>query len=382
MNKTILVFGTRPELIKLFPIISEFKKRGLRDRLIVINSNQHYSLLDQLIDLFEVDIDYNLNINNTSNNLSILTSEIIKELEIAIQQIELNNHVNAIIVQGDTSTTFCSSIVAFYHKIDIHYVEAGLRTDDISKPFPEEFHRRVISHAAKFLYAPTKSARNNLINEGFFSDQIIVTGNTIIDTIQLMEANFEPQIESNENNLVLCTMHRRENHGNKFVSFYESLVSLAKDYPTYNFKLIKHPNPEVQKVIDSSSIQLPENLTISNPIPYPKMIDLLQNSCLIITDSGGLQEEASYFLKPMIVLRDSTERIESIKSGIAICHSGEYSLEKPFLKMKDLIIDDCNKYLYGSGKAAEMIVDKILRPIESTAPPELTDGVRLSHHPR
>ncbi len=358
--KSILVFGTRPELIKLAPVIIEYKNRGLRDNLIVINTNQHNHLLDKVIGLFEIDVNHTLDIDNMSNNLAVLSSEILKNLDTTIQNLLTDYNIGSIIVQGDTTTSYCASIVGFYNKIPIHYIEAGLRTYDISRPFPEEFHRISISHIASFLYAPTDSARQNLIKEGFDNNKILVTGNTIIDSLVLFGSVHETNKEASFNDIVLITMHRRENHGQRYTSIVRSLIKLAKNHSEYKFLLINHPNPDVQKVIDHFSSRLPSNMQVSNHLSYKEMLDVINKSKLIISDSGGLQEEASFFLKPMIILRDSTERVESIKSKIAVCLSPHKTLEQLFEEIINYTVSHSNKYLYGNGNAAKLIVDNIL----------------------
>lgn len=361
MSKTVLLFGTRPELIKLAPVIREFEKRGIRNELIVINTNQHDSLLHGIAEDFNLEIDYTLEINNKSNNLSILSAEITNKIEHLFQKINQTDSITSVIIQGDTTSTYCASLVAFYNKIPVHYVEAGLRTYDINKPFPEEFHRRVISHAAEYLYAPTESSKKNLLHEGFNPDKIIVTGNTIIDSIRMIDKLNNVQGIDCDQNIVLCTIHRRENQGENVENYIRSIVRLASEYAEYKFVIIRHPNPKIKKIIDNYSASQSKNLVISDPQPYPKMLNLIRCSRLIISDSGGLQEEASYFLKPIIILRNTTERIESIENKIAVCTNiGTNGLDALFIKMKDLKIDESNKYLYGSGNAAQLIVGNVL----------------------
>jgi len=362
MNKTLIIFGTRPELIKLAPIIYEFETRGCRSELIIINTNQHDSLLPIIVKDFNIQIDYTLDINNKSNNLSILSAEITSKLEQLLKKIIQTDTITSIIIQGDTTSTYCASLVAFYNKIDVHYVEAGLRTYDNTRPFPEEFHRRVISHAAEYLYAPTESSKNNLVNEGFKHEKIIVTGNTIIDSIILMDKLNHYQGNDSEHKTVLCTIHRRENQGENIVKYIESIIKLAINNSAYKFVIIRHPNPKIKQILDKYSSNQSKNLSISNPIPYSKMLNLIRGSRLIISDSGGLQEEASFFLKPIIILRNTTERIESIQSKIAVCTKiSTNGLDSLFNKMCNLKIDESNKYLYGDGKAAQIIVNNILR---------------------
>ena len=362
MSKILLIFGTRPELIKLAPIIYEFEKRGLRNNLITINTNQHNSLLHEIIEEFNIEIDYTLNINNNYNNLSILSAEITSKLEHLLNKIYRSDDINSIIIQGDTTSAYCAALVAFYNKIPIHYVEAGLRTYNNKSPFPEEFHRRVISHAADYLYAPTESAKRNLTDEGFNHDKIVVTGNTIIDSILLMERLNRNHYNDGDENMVLCTIHRRENHGKNIVKYINSIIKLAKKNPEYTFVIIKHPNPEVRYILDKYAPSQIKNITISNPISYSRMLNLIKTSRLIISDSGGLQEEAGFFLKPIIVLRNTTERIESIQNNIAVCVKfDDQDFALLFEKMKELKIDKSNKFIYGTGNGAFIIVNKILQ---------------------
>jgi len=363
MNKILLIFGTRPELIKLAPIIHEFEKRGSRNELITINTNQHNSLLFKIVEDFKIKIDYTLDIDNKSNNLSILSAQITSKLESLFRKISQTDTIISVIIQGDTTSTYCASLVAFYNKIDIHYVEAGLRTYDKTRPFPEEFHRRVISHAADYLYAPTQSAKHNLIDEGFERAKIILTGNTIIDSILLMDKLNKSQAYYCENNTVLCTIHRRENQGEGIIIFIESIIKLAKKYSDYKFVIIRHPNPKVKEILDRYSLNQSNNLTFSDPVSYAEMLNLIKCARLIISDSGGLQEEACFFLKPIIILRNTTERIESIQNNIAVCTKlDSKDLDPLFKKMKDFKIDASKKYLYGTGNAAQIIVKNILRP--------------------
>ena len=361
MNKTVLLFGTRPELIKLAPVIYEFEKRGRKNELIIVNTNQHASLLQKIVVDFKIEIDHTLDINNKSNNLSILSAEIISKLEHLVKEISQTNTITGIIIQGDTTSTYCASLVAFYNKIPVHYIEAGLRTYDNTKPFPEEFHRRVISHATAYFYAPTESSKNNLLNEGFNPQKIIMSGNTIIDSILLMDKFNSCRDKDYGTNTILCTIHRRENQGRNIVNYIDSIIKLAIKNSEYKFVIIRHPNPKIKQILDKYASNQSKNLIITDPIPYSNMLNLIRSSRLIISDSGGLQEEASFFLKPIIILRNSTERIESIQRKIAVCTKIDANgLDSLFDKMINLKIEASNKYLYGTGKAAEIIVDNIL----------------------
>lgn len=362
MNKICLVFGTRPELIKLVPIIYEFEIRGYRNELIIVNTNQHTNLVHDIIEESKINIDYTLIINNKSNNLSVLTSQIISKLDSLFQEISLTSTIKSVIVQGDTTSAFAAAIVSFYNHIDVHYVEAGLRTHDNTMPFPEEFNRKVISQTAKYLYAPTAFSKKNLIEEGFKAEQILITGNTIIDGILIMNRYSNFLEDDCKQDIILCTIHRRENHEDNVVAYLESIIGLAKIHTEIKFIIIRHPNPKIKNILDLYSTKQSKNLIISDPISYSEMLKLIQRSRLIISDSGGLQEEASFFLKPMIILRLSTERVESILNNIAVCVDLDtHSLASLFDKMLDMKIDQSCKFIYGTGNAAEIIVDNILK---------------------
>ena len=349
MHKILVIFGTRPEFLKLAPVIDEFDRRGFRDNLIIINTNQHNSLLQQFLEESNIVIDHTLLINNQSNSLSILFAEIIDKLESLIKKLQLSEKIDSVIVQGDTTSTYCASLSAFYNKIPVHYIEAGLRTYDNENPFPEEFHRRAISLMADYLYAPTESARRNLEDEGFNPQKIVVTGNTIIDGLLKMEKSNSIRNDNCVRNTILCKIHRRENHGENLVNYLESIIDLATKNSEYNFVIIRHPNPEIKKVLDNYSAKQLKNLIISDPLPYSKMLNQLKSSRLIISDSGGLLEEASYFLTPVIVLRNTTERVESIENNIAVClKKDSKEFHSLFNKMKNLKIDKSNKFIYGT----------------------------------
>jgi UDP-N-acetylglucosamine 2-epimerase (non-hydrolysing) len=360
MKKIILAFGTRPELIKLAPVIKEFIDKGLRENLIVVNTHQHSSILTQHLDLFDIQPDYTLNIDNNFNNLSKLSSLIIKELHRLFSNIGKVEDIKAFIVQGDTSSAFCSSLFAFYNQIPVHHIEAGLRTYHIKEPFPEEFHRHAISHIAAYHYAPTELNKQNLLKEGFSEKSIIVSGNTIIDSIKLIEKKGKEINIDIPENCIICTIHRRENHGKIFTEFIEKLKSLALSFRNYNFILIKHPNPALKEVITHSRLEKFSNVKIIEPLSYPEMLALIRSSGLLISDSGGLQEEASYFLKPIIVLRNYTERQESIQNNMSVCYNDTYgNIIDVFENMLNMKFDVSKKYLYGDGLASQRIFENI-----------------------
>ncbi|MCD4679332.1 MAG: UDP-N-acetylglucosamine 2-epimerase (non-hydrolyzing) [Bacteroidales bacterium] len=360
MNKIVLVFGTRPELIKLAPVIYEFNKSGLKDNLIVVNTNQHNTLLEPHLKLFNIIPDYTLDINNNFNNLSLLGSAILEKLNELLISIKSKGNIKAIITQGDTSTAFCSSLFAFYNKIPVHHVEAGLRTQNINEPFPEEFHRKVISSVSSFHYAPTEYSKNNLLQEGYPENRILVCGNTIIDSIQLIEKlNKQNNIKTIANSII-CTIHRRENLDENIIKHLNLIKTLALHYQHHNFIIIKHPNPKVEQALSSTSLKELSNINVINPLQYSDMLNLIKTAKLIISDSGGLQEEASYFLKPILILRNCTERFESIQNKIGVCFNEKLdNINTVFEKMLNLNIKESMKYIYGDGNASKKIVQHI-----------------------
>ena len=367
MNKVLIVFGTRPEIIKLSPVIAEFKKRKLDDRIIILNTNQHEDLLKSFLNIFDITPDFNLNVMHPGQSLSDLTSNTIREFQSLLLMLKKEmNEPAYILAQGDTNTVFASAIVAFLNKIKFAHLEAGLRTFDYENPYPEEYFRRVASLSSEVHFAPSEIAKENLIKEGINGEKILITGNTIIDSLKYIcdACKNKPEALSenlkdiyNKNNLVLITCHRRENHGKNLTNLIEAVFSLSEKYKDYNFIWVTHPNPKVQSCIESSGLRNCSNIFIVNPLSYLEIITFYKKLKLILTDSGGIQEEAPSFSIPVIVIGKKTERIEGILEGYSYLSGTEISeiinsFEKHLTDNIDIV-----KNPYGDGHASARIVD-------------------------
>ena len=363
----MVVFGTRPEAIKLLPVVKELKKHPTDFETIVCVTAQHREMLDQVLELFNVKADYDLDIMQKNQTLSSLTANIIKKIDPII----LKMQPDFILVQGDTTTTFVASLVSFYHRINVLHVEAGLRTNDKYSPFPEEINRRITSAMAYHHFAPTEEARQNLLAENYPDHKISVTGNTTIDSLFYTLAKNTNALftiagldESILNKrIVLITGHRRENFGQGFLNICNAIKSLSSIFPDINFIYPVHLNPNVrQPVFELLSDR--ENVYLIDPLGYREFIYLMEKSSLILTDSGGIQEEAPSIGKPLIVMRDTTERPEVIKQGAAVLVGTE--LEKIVAASKKLLESEIEynkvaqvRHIYGNGTSSEKIVQTI-----------------------
>jgi UDP-N-acetylglucosamine 2-epimerase (non-hydrolysing) len=372
--KTIsIIFGTRPEAIKLAPLIFALKKSDLFKCEVCI-TGQHKQLLDQVLKLFEIEPDYDLNIMKHDQTLSGLTSRLLIKIDSYLKK----SKPDFVMVQGDTTTVLTASICAFYNKIPVGHIEAGLRTNDIYSPFPEELNRSLTSRIASFHFAPTEESKRNLIKENISKSSIFVVGNTVIDTLLYaskkvdLEKSCIPGLPSwlqynqtNGKNIILITGHRREKFGEKMKSFCHSLVELASLNPKLNFIYPVHLNPNVQEpvndIIRKSSLS---NIFLIDPVEYFQFITLMRASRLIITDSGGIQEEACGLGIPVLLTRENTERPEAIRlKTVRIVGSDRHRLISEFNKIiksnpdqsSDLIKDNP----YGDGNSSERIL-KIL----------------------
>ena len=361
-----IIFGTRPELIKLFPVIKSFKARTDCE-IDVCFTGQHKEMVLQLLDFFQLSIDYNLELMEANQTLSGLTSKAIS----ALDAYYLEKKPDIVFVQGDTTTALCAAQVAFYHKIKVAHVEAGLRTNDIYSPFPEEFNRLTISTISNFHFAPTRSAAINLANEGYPETHIITTGNTVIDTLffTLDKLKASPELVNGsvlpEKPFILITGHRRENHGKGIISICRAIKELAIKYTSLSFVYPVHLNPNI-KVPVSELLGDIENVQLLEPLNYVEFVYMMANCKLIVTDSGGVQEEAPSLGKPIIVTRESTERPEAIDAGVAVLVGS--SEERIIAKVSELIennevYESMSKGVnpYGDGKASERIVAETLR---------------------
>lgn len=354
MDKIIIVFGTRPELIKLAPVIDAFQTRGLRDSIFVVNTNQHRDLLLKDIKYFAVDVDYTFNLRRNSNSLSELDGLLMTEFD------KLNNNFleniitpKAVIAQGDTATSFTSALYSFYEKIPFYHIEAGLRTNDFNQPFPEEFYRRTISTVAAINFAPTASAEQNLIAEGITVGKIVHTGNTVIDNLRKLIKDQHPAWCNNQSGHVLITIHRRENRLHCFDQIYHKIYQLCNTNPERQFLWITHPGIDYNYLNGGK----PRNLEIIPPVSYAEMIEIYHETALVITDSGGIQEEVSYLGIPSLIFRKVTERIEGINSGVSNYLNGQA------VEINSIVNNTMARFntIYGDGYASKRIVEYLIK---------------------
>jgi UDP-N-acetylglucosamine 2-epimerase (non-hydrolysing) len=320
LKKILFVFGTRPEAIKLAPVISEFRKDSESFVARVVVTAQHRGMLDQALDAFSIRPDHDLDLMRPGQSLNESTSRIIAALEPVLRA----ERPDLLIVQGDTTTTFCGALAAFYTGVPVGHVEAGLRTGDPRQPFPEEMNRVLTSRLALLHFAPTKAAASNLCGEGIRQDRIFVSGNTGIDAVlavrdqlvsgKLHAAERAPLDSSKK--LVLVTAHRRESFGAGFEGICEALILLAARgdveilYPV-------HPNPHVRGVVEGKLGPV-EGIQLMDPLPYVDFVDLMRRAHVLLTDSGGIQEEGPSLGKPVLVMREKTERPEAVEAGTAV----------------------------------------------------------------
>jgi UDP-N-acetylglucosamine 2-epimerase (non-hydrolysing) len=354
MDKILIVFGTRPELIKLAPIVNEFRKRNQREKLYVINTNQHKDFIQQDIDYFQIDIDHQFNLNRNDDSLSLLNGLLLLEFnELKSKLKNLNITVSAIIAQGDTCTTFSAAQYAFYEKIRFIHIEAGLRTGDFSQPFPEEYFRKIISTIATIHFAPTITAEKNLTSEGISIDTIIVTGNTVIDNLKHFNNIDEfKNVNIASNKLVIITIHRRENIKNKLPLIINRILNYIKCNPDKSFVWINNPGYKIELDMDFEL----SNLKVIQPVSFFEMIEFYKKAQLIITDSGGIQEEAAYLGIPTLLFRAKTERIEGIDSGISKYFEDSNDDLDSIVKVLSVNKQRFN-LIYGDGHASKRIVD-------------------------
>ncbi len=369
MIKNLIIFGTRPEAIKMAPLIKEFQKQDKFDTKVCVTA-QHRQMLDQVLDFFEIKPDYDLDIMKPNQNLYTLTSDIILGLKPILEEYQ----PDYVYVHGDTTTTMAASIAAFYAGAKVCHVEAGLRTHNKLSPFPEEINRQVTGRIADLHFAPTIQSKNNLLQENVKENTIIITGNTVIDAL-IESSEKVKEIENTEienlkkivdpnQKLILVTGHRRENHGQGFIDICQALKEIATTNKDVQIIYPVHLNPNVKEPVynilgDTRSINL------IDPLAYPAFVWLMNQSYLIITDSGGVQEEAPSLGKPVLVMRDTTERPEAVEAGTVILVGTN----------KDLIVKECNDLLnnthryeqmsalhnpYGDGKACQRIAKHII----------------------
>lgn len=369
-NKRILfIFGTRPEAIKMAPLIHLASKEALNFKVCV--TGQHKEMLNQVLELFGILPDYDLQVMEPGQSLENLSANILLKLKPVIDEYK----PDLILIHGDTTTTLASSLTAFYNHIDVGHVEAGLRTGDIYSPWPEEINRKIASLITKYHFAPTKKSMENLLSEGIKNSNIIVTGNTVIDSLFWVKENFldkqdiNHQLETKFNfldfrkKIILVTGHRRESFGDGFKRICNSLERIADTFKNIQIVYPVHMNPNVSTIVNKM-LGDKRNLFLIKPQEYLEFCFLMKKSYFVITDSGGIQEEAPSLGKPVLVLRDTSERPEAIEAGtVKLVGTDQDTI---FNEAKALI-DDKDKYLkmskshnpYGDGKASKRIINFI-----------------------
>lgn len=374
-KKIILVFGTRPEAIKMAPLYHALKKCEDEFTTLVCVTAQHREMLDQVLSVFDIHPDIDLNLMRKGQDLFDITSSVL----LGMREVFLKERPDLVLVHGDTTTSSAASIAGFYADIPIGHVEAGLRTHDIRSPFPEEFNRRVTSIVAHIHFAPTETARKNLLSEGVGDSSVVVTGNTVLDAMQWVLERIDADSERRrsvirvlneklgfnwqESRFVLITGHRRENFGEGFLSIAQALRDLANQYPEVAFVYPVHLNPNVQSPIISVLSDIP-NMHLIAPMGYEPFLYLLKQCHIVLTDSGGIQEEAPSLCKPVVVMRDTTERPEGVAAGTVRLVGADR--DKIVSAMCELL-DDEQEYKkmalahnpYGDGNACGVIVDTI-----------------------
>lgn len=364
MKKIITIFGTRPEAIKLYKIINLLNDQKNIKHMVCV-TGQHKQLLNQTLKSLNLKYDINLNVMKKGQSLSSLNSKIIDKISKLLHE----ENPDLIIVHGDTATAFAASLAAFYSNIKVAHVEAGLRTYDLKAPFPEELNRTLIAKLATYHFAPMENNKQNLLKEGIQQDSIIVTGNTVIDTLlEFSSKNYFPKnlnkYKKYLKNYILVTGHRRENFGKGFIEICDAIKKIAEKYSNYNIIYPVHLNPNVKNVVEKYLSNY-SNIFLLEPQPYLSFIFLMKNCHFILTDSGGIQEEAPSLNKPVLLMRDSTERMEAITSGsVKLVGS---SSNKIFEESSKLIEDNSyyhsminHKNPYGDGKSSEKIINYIL----------------------
>ena len=327
MKNIIFIFGTRPEIIKLAPVILEMKKSPDKYNVIICNTEQQKELSNQTLTYFGLKADINLDCMRENQSLSSVQSRILTSLDKVFNE----NKIEASIVQGDTMTVLCGALTSFYHKIPVFHVEAGLRSYDIYEPFPEEVMRQMTSRVAALHFAPTETNKNALLKENIDTNKIFTVGNTVIDALfclsdKVIEESrkfYEEQKIPIDNKLVLITAHRRENHGERIDRIIDAISYLAGKYFDHTFVIPVHPNPNVKDKIHARLGGL-KNIHLLKPLDYPYLVYLMKHAKLILTDSGGIQEEAPSFACPTLVMRYETERKEGIDAGVSKLVGADY----------------------------------------------------------
>lgn len=377
MKNMMLVFGTRPEAIKMSPLVKEFQKYPEKFETIVCVTGQHREMLDQVLRIFDIQPDYDLNIMKQGQDLYDVTAKVL----IGMRDVLKETQPDIVLVHGDTTTSTAAALAAFYQQIPVGHVEAGLRTHNIYSPWPEEMNRQITGRITTYHFAPTSLSKDNLLQEGVAGEQIIVTGNTVIDALYMVvekikndgilscelekvlkASGYDISRLSDGRKLVLITGHRRENFGDGFISMCKAIKSLSEKYPEVDFVYPMHLNPNVRKPIHEVFGESQRaNLFFIEPLEYLSFVYLMEKSAIVLTDSGGIQEEAPGLGKPVLVMRDTTERPEALEAGTVKLVGTDY--DKIVNEVSGLL--DSQEYYekmskainpYGDGKACSRIV--------------------------
>ena len=373
--KVMSVFGTRPEAIKMAPVVLELKKYSQIESVVAVTA-QHREMLDQVLKLFNIHPDFDLNIMSEGQTLFDITSRAL----LGLDKVLTAANPDVVLVHGDTTTTFAGALAAYYHQIEVGHVEAGLRTQNKFSPYPEEMNRRLTGALADLNFAPTSTAKENLLREGVDANKIFVTGNTVIDALyQTVRADFEFKHVDITKKVILVTTHRRENLGEPMRQVYKALKSIVEEFPDVEIIFPVHKNPKVREVVNEELGKL-DRVCLIDPLDYEPFANLMNKATLNLTDSGGVQEEAPALGKPVLVLRDTTERPEAVDAGTVkligtnqdtVYESAKILLTNPdeYKKMAEA------RSPYGDGHAAERIVKALLwrHKILNAPPREFTN---------
>lgn len=379
-KRILLVFGTRPEAIKMAPLVKEFQKHPEKVETIVCVTGQHREMLDQVLQIFDIHPNYDLNIMKQGQDLYDVTSRVL----LGMREVLKEAKPDVVLVHGDTTTSTAAALAAFYQQIPVGHVEAGLRTHNIYSPWPEEMNRLITSRIAAYNFSPTPLSLQNLLDEGVKEDSIVVTGNTVIDALYwvvdkvkndttldkelenvLAKAGYDVNRLNNDKKLVLITGHRRENFGDGFINMCTAIKDLTEKYPEVDFVYPMHLNPNVRKPIYEvfgENLSNLGNMFFIEPLEYLSFIYLMEKSNIVLTDSGGIQEEAPGLGKPVLVMRNTTERPEALDAGTVKLVGTDY---RKIVDEVSALLDDENHYKemsmavnpYGDGLACSRIVN-------------------------
>ena len=379
MKKILLVFGTRPEAIKMAPLVKKLQEMPEEFQTIVCVTGQHREMLDQVLRLFDITPDYDLNIMKPNQDLYDITSRILLGMRDVLKEVQ----PDIVLVHGDTTTSMAAALAAFYQQIPVGHVEAGLRTGNIYSPWPEEMNRLMTGRISTVHFSPTPLAKQNLLQEHVDEAKIVVTGNTVIDALQMvverlkndeqlagevkdkvLNMGYDVNRLGEDRRLVLITGHRRENFGEGFLNICHAIKNLSEKYPNVDFVYPMHLNPNVRKPVLEILGEGADNVFLIEPLDYLPFVYMMQHSTLILTDSGGVQEEAPGLGKPVLVMRDTTERPEAVEAGtVLLVGTNREKIEQGV----SMLLDDADCYRrmseavnpYGDGNACNRIVDRL-----------------------